>query len=556
MPIAFKRVMFLTRRVQFAIDIKQALESLGDYAVTTVSEPRNGAEQLRRQAHHLVLLDLADLPIAPPVMIEMLRARQPEIAILLAPDRPDAHELAAAYALPAVVDLPLPARALLPVIETLLAAADDALPATDQAPAIDLRQDTVPIETLVDEDPPPPEAVREWIIEAGADSEALYDPADELATTVKLAALPADDSLLDETGGTVRDLLGADEPTPAPPPAALPNQLEPPSWDSLTALLQSIDEDTDEDTALSDTRALQALYEDICASTAPPARDFAAWAQEQAKFADPPDAGAADTPLHSGDPYVAQLAVTMTQMMAELTAEATLLTRGSAILAFSGRLPLEELQSIRAAIGEDWSSAPQRARLRFIPLPGRDYMLYSTATAADCTLSLVFAGTQQLGLIRQQSARLQAALAEVPPADETDAIDEAEPPAAPDTATPAIKQPLAFVWLTADPALRLSRRLAQQLTFWLEVQLNSLGWTIHRLDVQPAFISLFADAPGDVPPDELMRDLMARSRRIARSENRDLPPNLWADAYLVLNPGRRLSAGELQRFLDFARAES
>jgi hypothetical protein len=47
---------------------------------------------------------------------------------------------------------------------------------------------------------------------------------------------------------------------------------------------------------------------------------------------------------------------------------------------------------------------------------------------------------------------------------------------------------------------------------------------------------------------------MDRARAIACSEDKALPQNLWADAYLVLQPGRDMSERELQRFLQFARA--
>ena len=47
---------------------------------------------------------------------------------------------------------------------------------------------------------------------------------------------------------------------------------------------------------------------------------------------------------------------------------------------------------------------------------------------------------------------------------------------------------------------------------------------------------------------------MERARQIACSEDEALPRDLWADAYLVLQPCRDMSERELQRFLQFARA--
>ena len=94
--------------------------------------------------------------------------------------------------------------------------------------------------------------------------------------------------------------------------------------------------------------------------------------------------------------------------------------------------------------------------------------------------------------------------------------------------------------------------VADQLVFWLEIQLNALSWRVHRLDVHQDFIYLYADVPGRASPELLARTLMERSRQIACSEDKALPEDLWADAYLVLQPGRDMSEEELQRFLQFA----
>jgi hypothetical protein len=115
------------------------------------------------------------------------------------------------------------------------------------------------------------------------------------------------------------------------------------------------------------------------------------------------------------------------------------------------------------------------------------------------------------------------------------------------------RTPIAFVWMVADPALLLRRSVAEQLVFWLEVQLNALNWRVHRLDVHQDFIYLYADAPGRASPESLIRTVMDRSRSIACSEDKALPDDLWADAYLVLQPGRELSERELRNFLHFAR---
>ena len=151
MTIAVKRILLVTRDVQFAIDVKRALESLGEYAVTPVTEARNAIEQLRRKSHHLVMLDIEDLAIAPAVMIDLIRARQGDIAIVLAPDNPTAHGLAQEYGVQGVVDIPVASRSLIPVLEGSLRDIYEALPQTVRLPAVDIQEDTANIEALVDD---------------------------------------------------------------------------------------------------------------------------------------------------------------------------------------------------------------------------------------------------------------------------------------------------------------------------------------------------------------------------------------------------------------------
>ena len=149
MAIAVKQIMLITRNVQFAIDVKRALEALGEYSVTTVAEVRNAMEQLRETPQHLIVLDTDNLTVSPAIMIEMIRSRLEDIAIVLAPDQPDVRELAESYRVQGVVDLPVMARDLIPVLERSLAADIGTLPrALEEQPA-DVSEDTIKLEALV-----------------------------------------------------------------------------------------------------------------------------------------------------------------------------------------------------------------------------------------------------------------------------------------------------------------------------------------------------------------------------------------------------------------------
>lgn len=666
MTIAVKRIILVTRDVQFAINVKRSLESLGDYAVTPVTEARNAIEQLRRKAHHLALLDISNLSIAPAVMIDLIRARQEDIAIVLGPDNPQARELARAYRLQGPVAIPVSSRALLPILESSLRDVYEALPKTEKLPAIEAHEDTVNIEALVDgllDD----QALPSFTMQKLQATYRLLHPDDDLdrqaapnkQVELAIEAGSEDGSIryrhLRENGNdgfSLENQAGSqDEETPLASPGeqttvsdlglALSQQAF--GWSELATTapeaqrahlgdlgdlgkkLSDVESDFtttrhlsgggpgarhqfDADSTLNPSEhpgdlptlgqttlpALSERADELVTTVA----DSAAETAQNIKSSDmlPP-------PLYSlvDDPFVRQAALVMTQTMTELTAQATLLSRGNALLAFSGALQADELKALREAIKDDWSAQPGRARLRFISLPkpasgqarknisqaetparlspGRaddqkqggdsQFMLYSKATLDNLTLSLVFAGSQSLSTISQQGDRMLQAMTEAPASSKTDEKTNSEADVKPDDAVANLQpaasdfpaaalatQPLTFVWLVGDSATQLSQRVAQHLVFWLEVQFNNLGWTLRRLDVHEDFVYLEADLPKSAAPDQIAKNLMARSQRIARAEDPTLPQALWADAYLVLQPGRQLALRELQGFLSFAREQA
>ena len=632
MAAALRHMILVTQNVRFAIEIKRALEERGDFQVTTAASARNAIDFLREQSADLLLLDTDDLPIAPDIMIDLARARAADIAIVLAPDRPELRQLAVERQLAGVVDMPVLARALLPILQAALARRPQSLPplpATAQLPS----QDTLAIESLVDDVVGEEAALSYTRRRLQASYELLNPPQTSEASTertvLEVQIAPADDAdtvrfhtlriadELDEStlasadGDTVRDL--ARRLSTEQSGQALPSDPSPPDpqLEDSAAFQDLLNTLLDESTQLDDLK-LESLFDTTREFPgAPGSGAVPRWLREADAFIDEPsflqdilprlEAAPADTtapvppdtevspppqpapsppapqldeetipsahlpeleetaqdeawlPLSSQDkdPLTAQLALTMTQSMTELTADASVLTRGNRIHAFSGELPLEKFRALRQVIADDWAAPGDNSRLRFIRLPesSADYMLYSRGTIAGYCLTLIFAGGRELRDIRQQGDSLLQALRSAPTAaPDADAAPESAP--APD----APKQPFAFVWLLAEPGLPLRKPVAEQLLFWLEVQLNSLGWTIHRLDVHGDFVYLYADVPGDAAPDALIRNVMERSRQIACAEDAALPKQLWADAYLVLQPGRAMSERELGSFLQFARS--
>lgn len=274
------------------------------------------------------------------------------------------------------------------------------------------------------------------------------------------------------------------------------------------------------------------------------------------------------------DPYIAQLALNLTQVSLELTAEATLLAREGKIVAYSGTLPEEDIEDLRSAIADDWETNPEEARIRFITLPssGKDYMLYSRKTLGNFTLSMIFAGTMPLRVIRRQSDRLSSALAAVPevreaePPDVTmiglpEMVQVAELPLLPERAVPLPPKldvgPLTafnYLWLVRDPDMPLSTEVAQAVLAGLDSYLTGLGWEIKTFRVHEDYIYLLVDAPANPAPDEVIRDLMRRAADIAaRKDPAFLVDTLWDDSYFVLTPGRELTVEEVQDFINFVR---
>ncbi len=256
------------------------------------------------------------------------------------------------------------------------------------------------------------------------------------------------------------------------------------------------------------------------------------------------------------DPYIAQMALSLTEVSLELAAEATLLARNHEIVAYAGQMPAEEIDELRDAIADDWDAGTTEARIRFITAQGsgKDYMLYSRRTEDDFTLSLIFAGTMPLRDIRRQGQRLVDALLSVP---EAPLVVEPEPllvKAALPVVDAGMMTPYAWVWLMRDPKSRLDQAVSQAIVAGLNIQLREQRWQICNLQAHEDYVYLLAEIPGEQPGYQIVRDLKRRSAEIAHAQNPAYAPeSLWSDSYLVVTPGRELDIEEIQQFINFER---
>ena len=262
------------------------------------------------------------------------------------------------------------------------------------------------------------------------------------------------------------------------------------------------------------------------------------------------------------DPYIAQIALSLTQVSLELAAEATLLTNDEEIVAIAGELEPDDVEEIRDAIADDWDANPNEARVRFITLAssGKDYMLYSRKTVGDFTLSMIFSGTTPLRDIRRQGKRLVESLEAVPDLvaqhevpELVKGTDEVSAVPAPPTGETAL-QPFTYLWLLNNPDFAFGQNTARAITAGLSLQLGELGWQVKSLQTEGEYIYLRADIPGERAPHEIIQDLKRRAAEIAQAQQPDLDrDNLWADSYLVMMPGRELDPDEINQFINFER---
>ena len=262
------------------------------------------------------------------------------------------------------------------------------------------------------------------------------------------------------------------------------------------------------------------------------------------------------------NPYVAQLALTLTQVSLELSVEASVLVDDGEIIAYSGNLPREDIESLRGQLEADWSAEANKSRIQFITLPGSgaDYMLFTCQTAANHTLSMIFGGATPFDAIRRQGKRLSEALAAVPePVVETEVAVSPEEAAEdalhiPSDAEVGERSRRTFVWMLNNPTGVIHLEVKENIVVGLDRQLMQEGWHVEELMVQDEFIYLVGDVPVKVDSKTAIDHIMQMSAQIFNDWWDEIDPaTIWHDSYLVLQPGRMLDTEEIQRFINFAR---
>lgn len=240
-------------------------------------------------------------------------------------------------------------------------------------------------------------------------------------------------------------------------------------------------------------------------------------------------------------------ALMLTHEQIGTTAAALILTEGSQILAHSGEMPTQEIEELERVIGGDWEVRGTQARVRYITLPAsrQEYMLHTRRTENGYVLSMAFAGDLAVSEIRAQSDAVAETLHALRPTG--DDADSAQA----DTSLVG----LTAVWMLDNPDAPLTADVAQAVVIEFDRQLRELGWTIHAMNVHTDFVYVYCDVQTTYLASEVIAELKRISAEAAVARRPDWSPDtLWADAYMVLMPGRELGSDEVESFLTFTRS--
>ncbi|MCA9894778.1 MAG: hypothetical protein KC615_17455 [Anaerolineae bacterium] len=149
-----KKFVVITKQNQFALEVSQ-LNARGAYKVETFSSANNALQFLHRNAQDAVIIDFDRLDVSGEHLIDAIRDRQPDIAIILAPDSEEMQSLVESYNIQALIKIPYPVRQLVNVIQSSIQSMYDAQPDTVVVPATDveaLRKASFPQEQVVIDD--------------------------------------------------------------------------------------------------------------------------------------------------------------------------------------------------------------------------------------------------------------------------------------------------------------------------------------------------------------------------------------------------------------------
>src|SRR5690349_13828935 len=112
MPI---HVLIIHPRLDFVVNLKQALERAGAYDVHSFTSADTAVDYLRYHPQDVALVDVNLKPIGGVELVKLLRAVQRDLAIVVSPRQPDS--LVIQMGAQGSLDVPVTARQLIPLLD-------------------------------------------------------------------------------------------------------------------------------------------------------------------------------------------------------------------------------------------------------------------------------------------------------------------------------------------------------------------------------------------------------------------------------------------------------
>jgi CheY-like chemotaxis protein len=537
------RLLILDPEISFAVPIKQALEGTGRYRVNLFASSRAALELLAGEPQDFAVIDVSAEATGLIELIETLRRLYPKLTIIVScrADQPPAFP-PETDSLPSLVK-PYLARQLDALIRAHMAQAASTAPA----------QRAQPDETFL------------RAIEGIANGSAA------------LASAPAASEPAVPLDATLQAVISGTQPLERPP-----ERVEPPQ--TLLAAQVALE------SAADDSVPLERLAEHLAseAERVPPeARP--SWSapnveQTLSQALHETAQLARQSPRAAATP-IAALALRFMQMSVDAAVKAAFLTRGSDVIALSSSSELDELTCSLALreIGRMWQGSANAPAV-FRPLqvnPETLYLLYSTRTVDDLTLSLLFYGGTSMRTIRQVARQLHEAMSRVPESARPEASEETmtsegaeaseraervaqaseaeetlpsrptdlRPPQGLQQAVEAAAEepPLVFTLALLPSEPPIEGDLAALLPRYFAEAAAAQGWRAEGVEIQPTHVSLQVSVPPGVLPSAAAEQLnRATAARAGKAQ-------LWLDVCYIITPARSLTQRELAEFVEYAR---
>lgn len=578
------KVLIVDSDIQLTIPVKQALENTGEFTVNVFAGGKAAIEAARREPPDAVILDFNVADVGLSELIQTLRRDRPQFPVFVSGRGDEALIQALDSPIQGRLSKPYFARQLASLIRKAVGPQRIAEPMPqpddtfyrliekrqpdDKPPTVAL---TVDKALQIDEPPLPEEAtIRELVTgqtsappatmpetpattipdETQPDLAAVaLETVNDQTVPLDRASLQAIIAKLEQTSGEHIDLL------PEWLRQSMAQPLAEPSF--VQVLIQNED-----NPAMSPEDSAPKAPDPQSAQPLEPA------AQQE------PDSQSAQ----SAEP-IATLAVQLTQLTVDLSAQATLVshTESGNLIAAAGSLSNEAIDDALRRINEAWQSitdetTTDHALIRFIHITYTgDFLLYSTRTVDKMLLSMLFSADTPQKVIRRQARQLINALSNVPesPAESSQSALVSEPPAAqtlPSRPTdlrppeglrsaevePPLPPPVEIVYATytlvwLPQSGSLATDVTDSLLDWLTQAATQKPWRIEGTEIQPTYVSIQVSIPVNETPtaaaDILMRETAVRAGN----------DGLWADACYIVSSGRAITQQEIAAFVEFQR---